>query len=198
MRAFSHGGKWLFFGTALLVAVLATLPLRLLPLGLAAQEASGSLWGGRLTAAQWGSMELGDMAVAVQPLPLLGGRVVAKVRGPRVEGTLMLSGRETGVTGLRGQLVPAGLPLERFEMEGVEAVFAEGQCVRAAGQLGASLGATSSPLTGDVQCAGAEARASLASADGTQRLELLIGATGGWKARLTAAEGPELKMEGSL
>src|SRR3546814_15218726 len=71
-------GRRLFVLCAILFALVALFPLRLaldwLALderGFAAREATGSLWLGALSEAQFGSVELGALQARLRPLPLL-------------------------------------------------------------------------------------------------------------------------------
>src|SRR3546814_16667788 len=75
-------GHWLLFALALLIALVASLPLRLAvgwaasdTRGLGARGVHGSIWGGTIEQMRVGALPMGTIDAAMSPLPLLLGRV---------------------------------------------------------------------------------------------------------------------------
>lgn len=179
--------RWRWFWLGLALALPLSLPLRLaldwlqLPRhGLAAREAAGSVWSGRLRGASWRGQALGDLQLALQPLPLLGGtralRIADETRSLR-----LLQGRRNGVDRVEGAFAAnglAGLPGVGVELRFARfaLVFAGDRCLRAEGAVQASLTwpgheSASAVLAGSPQCAERAAVLPLRSGAGSVRIE---------------------------
>jgi general secretion pathway protein N len=176
---------WFWLGLALALPVGLPLPLALdwleLPrFGLAAREAEGSLWSGRLRGASWRGQALGDLQLALQPLPLLSGTRALRIEG-EARSLRLLQGRRNGVDGVEGAFAadgPSGLPGVGVELQFTRfaLVFAGNRCLRAEGALQASLtwpghDSASAVLSGSPQCAERAAVLPLRSAGGSARIE---------------------------
>ena len=194
--------RWRFpalAAAAVLIAGVAQLPLRLvLPAGLAATDVTGSVWAGRTTGGQWRGAAIGDMDAGLRFWPLLAGRATMAVAGPGLAGTLHLAGRELGVEGLSGRIrLTTTLPIETIDLDGVTAVFAAGQCLRAAGRVQAL---ASTPgggmMQGDVRCDGGALRMALQSAAIT--IDLRLSGDGRYSGTAVPAGGPAMQLEGRL
>ncbi len=131
--------------------------------GVAAREAEGSIWNGKLRSTSWHGQALGDLRVGLQPVSLLTGTRVVRITGDSF--TLMaLSGRTIGVDVVDGGIILAalpGLPALQTELRfsGVALVFKAGRCVRAEGRVQAHIrwqvGTEDAPilLSGVPECA---------------------------------------------
>jgi general secretion pathway protein N len=157
------------FALLFAVALLLFLPLRLVVggSGLAAREASGSVWSGSLKEARIGPAVLGDLNARVAPLPLLTGRMRIDLFRPsaapdRLSGALVVSRNRRAVEGATGlvpiQALSGPLPLTSIELTDVTVRFSDGICDRAEGMVRANLAAgpagTNLPasLGGTVRC----------------------------------------------
>jgi len=157
------------FALLFAVALLLFLPLRLVAggSGLAAREASGSVWSGSLKEARIGPALLGDLNARVAALPLLTGRMRIDLSRPsaasdRLSGALVVSRNRRAVEGATGLVpiqAPAGpLPLTSIELTDVTVRFSDGTCDRAEGMIRANLApgpaGTTLPasLSGTVRC----------------------------------------------
>ena len=194
--------RWRFpalAAAAVLTAAAAQLPLRLvLPDGMAATDATGSVWAGHITGGQWRGAALGDMDAGLRFWPLLAGRADMAVAGPGLTGTLHLAGREVGVESLSGRIrLATTLPIGAIELDGVTAVFDSGQCLRAAGRVQAL---ASTPgggmMQGDVRCDGGLLRMELQSAAVT--LDLRLSGDGRYSGSAVLGAGPAMQLEGRI
>jgi hypothetical protein len=163
-----------------LLGAVALVPLRLiLPEGLAATRASGTVWNGHLEGASWRGVNLGTLDIALQPLALFVGQARLKLSGPDLTGTLILG---QGVEALSGQRTLAGLPITSLTAQDLTLRFEGGQCAAASGSVSASLpgstGQLGGPLSGVPRCTGSSASLSLASPDGLSTLSLTLSASG--------------------
>jgi general secretion pathway protein N len=128
---------------------------------LAARDVTGSIWSGRLIDARMGGAPLGDLSARLLPAALPRGAVEARLAGAAGSGTLVLAGGATGVRALSARLDPllaaAGAPVAQVETQALSALFRAGRCVRAGGQVTATLGPplpTGSQLAGQARCEG--------------------------------------------
>ncbi len=195
-----------FFTVMFLLALLATLPLRVAAgwlgldeRGLAARAATGSVWSGRLSEAQIGRVPFGDLSARLRALPLLTGTARVALGRPGeadpFEGALTASPGGFGVDGMTGRLRVAALfaplPIAAIDLEGVSAGFADGQCRRAEGQVRAMLSGEiagiglPSGFTGTAACAGDAVLVPLASQTGMERLALRLFADGRYRIDLS-------------
>lgn len=135
-------------------------------------EASGTVWRGRVALATAQGRRLGSFQIGLSPWALLAGdlRVHAK---DKVAGRafILRAGRDKGLEGLTGPISPDADRLPgRIEATGVTALFRDGRCRRAAGQI--RFRAAQDPLLAGATFSGAPA---------------CVG--GDWVARLTPAGG---------
>lgn len=198
-------GRSVFFGAAIAFALVALLPLSLAAgwfaldgRGLAAREASGSLWAGALKEAQFGAVPLGDLSARLNVLPLFLGRARLSLSRDdaqgRFEGAVAVSRHGFGVEDMTGQVRPGGLfaplPLATLDLADVSAHFAGGLCENAEGAVRAGLsgdlsGVTiSTGLSGRARCAEGALLLPLASQSGLEQLNLRVQADGRWRAEL--------------
>lgn len=207
-----------FFLGAFAFSLVALLPLRLAgdwfglaDSGLAAREATGSVWLGALQEAQAGPVPLGDVAARLNTLPLFLGR--ARLSLWRDDETNPLRGAVTvtrhsfGMDDATGQLragaLFAPLPIQAIELDAVSLGFGAGQCRRAEGRVRATLSgdvagiSLPSGLSGTVACAGDAALIPLASQSGMERLDLRVFGDGRYRIDLVVRP-TDAAMQGRL
>ena len=212
--------------------LLATLPLRQVlswsgaDRGLAASGVEGTIWGGVLRRAHLGSMALGDMRLALDPLSLITGRIGFDFTA---DGALAGAGMVVpyGDVALRAgelrfpiQALGAGLPLRGdMRLSGIDIAFRDGRCSRAQGaavveqarleQAGVRLTPDTS-LRGILGCAGGEMVLRLSgrsggaeiysvlrlAADGAYRLESRVMGLGQGGNALAAMAGFRAEADG--
>jgi len=196
----------LVFAVALLVALLALLPMRLAlgwmgldEEGLSAREVRGSVWSGHLVEAGFGGAALGDLSASLSPLQLalLRTRVdVARdgtAKGP-LEGAVTLSAGGFSLDRVT-TMVPAGdlsplLPLETIGLDDVSVRFTDTSCASAEGRVRATIagGIAGLDLTqgfqGAIRCEGSRLLMPLASPSGQERLAISIAPGGAYEANL--------------
>jgi general secretion pathway protein N len=186
------------FGTMFVVALVLTLPMRVLlgaaATGLAAREVTGSIWTGRLLDARAGPALLGDLRAGIAPLSLLAARarigVAREGTGAPFAATLSVGGARRAVEGLTGTVPVAGaLPLAGIAFTDVDATFRDGRCQRAAGTVQAMIApgvADGQPLaqglSGGARCDRGALLVPLASASGAQTIDLRVTGDGTWQA----------------
>lgn len=198
-------GRSLFFLCALLFALIALLPLRLVlgwldldARGFAAREARGSIWYGALSEAQLGPVALGDLDARLNALPLFLGR--ARVDLERRDeanpftGALTVSRHAFGIEDLTAKLdigsALGPLPVASLDAQGLSVRFADGLCASAEGAVTASIagdvgGLTLPPsLTGNARCDQGALLLPLASASGMESLNLRLRADGSYAIQL--------------
>lgn len=221
------------FTIALALLLIGLAPLRLAldamgaeRRGLAAREASGTIWRGRLLGARFGGVELGDVRLGLDAAGLFlgGGRVWFRTQGPiSAGGVLLLSGKRSGARSLDGTL-PLGLVIPQAPVHGrlglkdVDLEFRHGLCRSAGGrvsldQLTLPGGGPLAPalvLSGAPTCRGGAAVIPLSGlADGVAidvlirldgaggyRLETVLRATNPRFAALAALRGFERTIDG--
>ena len=205
-------GRSLFFVAAFMFALVALLPLRLAldwfglgAHGLAAREATGTVWHGALQEAQFGSVALGDVEARLNTLPLLLGRARVSLEQPEenggFEGAATVTRHSFGLDDLSGRLrlgqALAPLPLSSLDLGDVTVRFANGVCAAAEGQMRASVAgeivgvALPSGLSGNARCAGGALLLPLASRSGMEQLNLRIFADGRYRADLFVRPGDD-------
>jgi general secretion pathway protein N len=203
-------GRFALFLAALAFALVALLPLGVAASwfdlggrGLAAREASGSLWSGALKEAQFGPVPLGDVKARLNLLPLLLGRARLSLSRDGDEGALdgavVVSRHGFAVEDMTGTLALGPLfgpaPLTAVELDGLSARFRNGLCESAEGEVGARLAGAS--LRGSARCADGALLVPLAGQSGADQLGLRIGGDGRW--RIDAAIGGSVRRtEGSF
>lgn len=217
--------RTVFFLAAFAFSMVALIPLRLaagwVGGGLAAREASGSIWLGVLKEAQFGPVPLGDLDARLNVLPLLLGRARLSLsrdeaHGGRFEGAVTVSRHSFALEDLTGQLrtgaLLAHVPVAAFDLDDVSAHFANHLCESAEGRvrvaLAGEIGGVALPggLAGDVRCAEGALLLPLASpagqlnlsvrADGRYRIDLVVRPTDPALAPRLAAAGFQATAEG--
>ncbi|HEX8063937.1 MAG TPA: type II secretion system protein N [Allosphingosinicella sp.] len=206
MRLRKRWWREIFFLCALLFSLAALLPLRFAlgwlgyaDKGLAAREATGSIWLGALTEARFGTVALGDVATRLQFLPLLIGRARLDVRqaDDGLRAGLTVSRHGFGIDDASGTVEAgtlAGLPPPTLDLSDLSARFADGLCVHAEGlvkaRLAGDLGGVALPsaVSGEARCDGPALLLPLVSQPGGERLDLRLFADG--RYRIDAALRP--------
>lgn len=172
----------LVFTAALLVSMLALLPLRsalgladLAAAGISARDVSGPVWSGHLHDARFRGNSLGDVDVGLKPLPLLLGRQHVRLASPTWRVTLLRGGRG-GIEHASGSFTPGGLPTIHgasllLQFDDASLVFTGGRCAMATGgvRVDAGFGEMASAdlrpiqLQGSLQCTDGDGVLALAS-----------------------------------
>lgn len=196
----------IFFLGALLFSLVALLPLRFAlgwlgyaDKGLAAREATGSVWLGTLAEARLGNAPLGDVATRLRLLPLLIGRARLDVEqaDDGLSGGVTLSRHGFGIDDATGRVEApalADLPTPTLDLADLSVHFADGLCIHAEGLVKArftgELGSV--PLTtgfsGEARCDGQALLLPLVSQSGSDRLEIRLFGDG--RYRIDAALRP--------
>lgn len=187
-------GRGLFFLCALLIALIALLPMRLAlewlaldRIGLSARGAGGSIWLGDLKEARFGEAPLGDLSAQLSPVQLLVGRARIDLRGDgpgKTEGAIGVTRNSFGIDDMSAS-VPVGavfspLPVESLDMNDVSVRFVDGLCERADGNVRAVLAgdiaglALTQGMTGNARCEGGALLLPLQSQSGMERLRLRL------------------------
>lgn len=217
MRLNPSLGRPLLLALIFLFALIALLPLRLAidwfgfdRFGLAAREASGSVWLGALAEAQIGPATLGDVEVRLNRLPLLIGRSRLSLERQELDapfsGATSVSGDSFSLDDVTGQLrlgaALAPLPVGSVDLSDVSVRFSGGLCESAEGRVRALLASDvaglsfNSGLGGTVRCAGGKLLLPLASQSGMERLNLSVGADGRYLAVFVVNSGdPALRAQ---
>ncbi|MGI4733322.1 MAG: type II secretion system protein N [Janthinobacterium lividum] len=219
MRIRLASGRVALFGAMLVLALVAFLPLRLVlgaaglgDAGLTARRVDGSVWGGSLTEASAAGLRLGDLAARLAPFDLVAGRARVDLasRGDDplhvVRGALAASRHALGAEAVSATLPAAGLfrplPITALDLDEVTVRFRDGVCDRAEGRVRATMAGEVAglPLTGvlagTARCDAGRLLLPLASAAGTERIELRLTDDGRYTAALTvAAPDPALAQK---
>jgi general secretion pathway protein N len=198
-------GRTAFFIAALAFALVALLPLRVVVgwygldgRGLAAREATGSLWLGALREAQFGAVPLGDLKARLNLLPLFLGRARLSLSRDepegRFEGAVTVSRHSFGVDDVTGQLrtgaMFAPLPISSLDLADVTAHFEGGMCTHAEGEVRAAFAGEMaglllpSGLRGSARCAEGALLLPLTSQTGMEQVNLRFQADGRWRIDL--------------
>jgi general secretion pathway protein N len=194
----------ILLGVLLVAAVaVALLPLswvtgRYLP-GLEAEAVSGTIWNGRIRAARYQGVPIGDVEAGLVLQPLLKGEAeigwtrLEQARGDRLAGRATLSrglGRVSDVSGTVTLPVPVGGVSVLVALEGVTVVTdRRGRCRAVSGDVTATvaglpmIGALP-PLGGQPRCDGEAFHAPLGLADGSIGLDLRLWPARRWEADL--------------
>lgn len=214
--------RTVFFLAAFAFSVVALVPLRVAVgwfgvEGLAAREATGSIWLGLLKEAQFGPVPLGDVRARLNLLPLLLGRARLSLSRDepdgRFEGAVSVSRHSFGVEDLTGQLRSGALfapvPITALDLDDVSVHFDNGQCESAEGRVRATvageLAGVPLPgmLAGNVRCAEGALLVPLAGQAGVGRLDLSLRADGSYRIDLAVRQAdpalaPRLAAAGFL
>jgi general secretion pathway protein N len=201
---------WALAVVLAIIAAILFLPLRL-ALALAdtsmtAQQASGTIWSGRLEDARIGALGLGTLDVGLDPIALLTGR--AALDFARIDAAAPpLSGRIGA--GLGGRFVerltgtlPGGmigeLPVEQLTLDAVSVRFSGSDCAEASGRVRLTLATQIAGITlrngmaGTARCDGDVLLLPLTGDSGVERLTLRLSGDGAYIAALSVGGGAEL------
>jgi general secretion pathway protein N len=206
MRIRLPARRTVFFLAALAVALLVLLPLRAVAgwfdmggRGLAAREAEGSLWFGRLREAQFGPVLLGDVDARLNILPLFLGRARLSLHrdadaGGPLDGAILVSRHRFGIEDLTGQIRTGALfgplPIATLDLSDVSVHFEDEQCESAEGEVRAGLSgevaglALPSGLSGTVRCQQGAALLPLTGQSGMEQVNISVTASGRWRAEV--------------
>ncbi|HEX7874014.1 MAG TPA: type II secretion system protein N [Sphingobium sp.] len=185
---------------AFLIALIATLPLRLLfsmagaeEYEIAARSIRGPVWWGAAEELQAGPVRIGTVDVMLSPVQLLLGRArfdISRKKGlpDDIEGALTAGIATRGVDDMTGTLPMGGalapLPISAVEMHDVSIAFNGARCVKAEGRVRALLSAgvaglnLANGLSGEVRCEGADLVIPLVSQSGSERIDLRLSGEG--------------------
>ncbi len=186
-------GRSIGLAALFVLALLALWPLRLAGLagsGLTARTVTGTVWSGRLEAAQLQGLPLGDIDAGLAPLPLLGGTLRLGFVGPVIRGAVVQRRGGGGIVDVSGRLLPgqiAGLSVDAIEFDAVSLGFADGACSVASGRIVLQPGgaiASQGVFSGTPRCDGPALLVPLVSAAGRSRLDLRVTADGRYRASL--------------
>lgn len=184
------------------LAVVGLFPLRIalglsdLPrMGFTARQVAGTIWYGRIGELHMRSQPIGTLEVALDPFALLLGNVSMSFNrldspdGP-LEGKLV-AGFRRGVVGTSGRLAVgemfAPLPIAALELSEVTALFRNGRCVRAGGQVRPIISAPIPGVTfdagvvGTLECDGERARVVMESASKGERIDFYVRESGDYR-----------------
>ena len=165
----------LTFLVAFAAALASTVPMKVVlswieadQVGVSASRISGSIWNGRLDAAQYRGMPLGDVVAGLDPWTLAAGTRRLAVRGAFGKATLV-QGDARGLEMADGaieieHLRPSLSLTGRLRLEGVTLIFAGDRCSRAEGRIATDVleRAFNGPeVTGTFSCTGDAAVAQL-------------------------------------
>lgn len=200
-------GPIALFGAVFAAALIVLLPLRLVlgwfdldRTGLAAREATGSVWFGHLREAQLGRIALGDLRAGVSPWPLLVGRArvdlaTTEERSLRtLTGAISVSRHSVGVDDMTASLAVADafapLPVSAVDLDQVSVRFIDGRCETATGRVKATLGgdiagiSLGQGLSGTARCDAGALLLPLVSQPGTEQVALRLYNSGRFRADL--------------
>lgn len=199
MRLRLRWWRELFFLGALLLSLVALLPLRLAAdwlgfaeRGLAARHVEGSVWLGGLGEARFGNLPLGDVGTRLRGFPLLIGqaRLDLEQAGEGLRGGLTASRHGFGVDDATGTVeMPAlaGLPPATLDLADLSVRFGDGLCASADGlvkaRMAGELGGVplAGGFSGQARCEGPALLLPLASQSGTDRISVRLFADGRYR-----------------
>lgn len=206
MRLRKRWWRQIFFGCALLFSLAALLPLRFAlgwlgyaDKGLAAREATGSVWLGALTEARFGTVALGDVGTRLRFLPLLIGRARLDLQqaDDGLRGGVTVSRHGFGIDDATGRIEAgalADLPPPTLDLADLSVRFGDGQCLHAEGLVKARFAgelvgvSLTSGFSGEARCEGQAVLLPLVSQSGGDRLDVRLFADG--RYRIDAALRP--------
>jgi general secretion pathway protein N len=203
--------RTVFFIAVFAFSLVALIPLRVAVgwfgvEGLAAREASGSIWLGMLKEAQLGPVPLGDVRARLNMLPLLLGRARLSLSqgGPdgHFDGAVSVSRHSFGIDDMTGQFrtgtLFAPVPISALDLDDVSVHFDNGQCESAEGRVRATasgeLAGIPLPvgLAGNLRCAEGALLLPLASQGGAGQLNLSMRADGSYRLDLIVRQADPL------
>lgn len=203
----------------LLVGLLLFFPLRIAlgiagvdRLGVSGRDVRGSIWQGRIDQLMLGPLAMGDVRVALSPLPLLVGRARFDLRrkaglADDFEGAVSFGPGRIGIDDVTGA-VPMGrlmapLPIGSLSMEDVSVRFSAGRCGHAEGRVRAQVTGRiaglnlSQGLSGVATCDGDALLLPLVSQSGLEKITLRLRETGRYSADMRV-ETNDAALAGAL
>jgi general secretion pathway protein N len=159
--------------------------------GVSAAAVSGSIWNGRLKAAHYRAIPLGDVQAALDPFALISGTRRLAVNGTLVSAIVVEGasrGFETAYAAIEVAHLRPAFPLAgRVRLEQATLLFSQERCVRAEGRLATDIlkRAFDGPeVTGTLACAGEAAVARLDGRlqDGEVSIVLRLDSAGRYQA----------------
>src|SRR3954463_10502188 len=199
--------RTVFFLAAFAFSLIALIPLSVAVSwfgveGLAAREATGSIWLGMLKEAQLGPVPLGDVRARLNMLPLLLGRARLSLSqgGPdgHFDGAVSVSRHSFGIEDMTGQFrtgtMFAPVPISALDLDDVSVRFDNGQCESAEGRVRATASGEvagiplAGGLAGDARCAEGALLLPLVSQAGLGQINLGIRADGSYRVDLVVRQ----------
>lgn len=207
-------GRWALFGAMLAAALIAFLPLRLVlgaaglgDAGLTARRVDGSLWGGSLVEADAAGLRLGDLSARLAPLDLFAGRARVDLASRSdghgddaahaFHGAFAAGRHALAADHITATLPAAGLfqplPVTALDLDDVTVRFRDGLCDHAEGRVRATMAGEvaglplAGQMAGPARCDDGRLLLPLASASGSERIELRLSDDGRYTAALTLA-----------
>lgn len=182
------------FGAALLLAIVALLPLRtalaLTGNMIAARSVEGTVWSGRLLGASLGGQPLGDLDAGMSPFALFLGKASVHLDGALLHGAAIGS-----FGGQGGDIRMLDLPLSRsfgpvsltaIDVAEAHVRFRGNECAEADGRVGLRLKSFlgEQRLSGALRCSGSVLAVDLLSQSAMERLSLRFPDPGRYEATL--------------
>lgn len=239
LRRASMNVRWVAWTIGIAAISLVMLfPLRLAlgwsdleRIGFTARQVGGTIWYGRIGEMHLRSQPLGTLEVTLEPTALLLGKInMAFSRLDSPEGPLtgrIVAGASRGIRGVSGRIAVgemfAPLPIAALELSDVTAIFVDGKCREAGGQVRPVLAAPvpglslDAGLTAPMECEGERARVRLESPSGAEIIEFYFQESGDYRGWISirssdpmvnsslgtfgfrpSAEGMRLTMDGRL
>lgn len=207
----------LLFAVVLIIALIATFPLRL-ALGaisgsgalFTARAAEGSIWNGRLRDMSIDGVSLSDFSAKLSPLKLFSGVAAIQLRalsGEPAAATLVATFSNYGADNVTTRLVLPGafdpLPVESVDLKHASVRFSKAGCVSADGQVRVMLAGTlagislGQQLLGTPRCDGKILTLALVSQSAMERITLRIVPDGQYSAKLLI-RASDAEMTGKL
>ncbi len=179
---------------AFALGLVAVLPLRLAlgNSGLSAQRISGSIWHGRIAAAQLHGLALGDIDVRMASLLPL-----RMAFDGLVSGNVALDRSVIGLTGRVNTGSIVGFPVSFVDFDAVSMGFDGGRCRASGGRVTVQLGG-GEVLRGSPACENDAWRLVLAPSSGGTRVVLRLSGDGKYRADLRLSDVAEGDRQGLL
>jgi general secretion pathway protein N len=199
----------ILFGFALLLALVAMVPLRLIfaavrpaDLALSARAVTGSVWRGQLKGAAVAGLPLGDLNAGLSPFALLKGRAsfaLSSQNDPTARAILIATASRIGVDHAtlkvksRGAFSP--LPIEGLDLSDVRFRLKAGRCAEASGQVRVDIAdmiagiRLDQGMVGTLRCDGDALGVTLVSQTAMERIIVRITPQQGYRATIIVAAG---------
>jgi general secretion pathway protein N len=197
----------IFFLAAFAFSLVALIPLSAAiswfgVQGLAAREATGSVWLGMLKEAQIGPVPLGDVRARLNFWPLLLGRARLSLSRDepdgRFDGAFSVSRHSFGIEDMTGRFrtgtLFAPVPVSLLDLDDVSVHFDNGLCESAEGRVRATAAGElagiplPTDLAGNVRCSEGALLLPLSSQSGVGQLNLGIRADGSYRLELVVRQ----------